>query len=203
MNRAVLIIVAIGVISGILGYTTYSYFFKPQESGVTPAESIGLKPVNLTIMTAWGQWARDDFKRYFFAESGMPRAGVFESPAAMVWNITDIVYVFSNNLNEWVKAGIEGSVDGFMGGPRYNFTLACLYGAFKPIEDPEILELAKYIPEPLKGYTAEGKLCWVTMYYNIFGWLVNKKYAEKNNLQVPETWDDLIKPEYAIAATIY
>ncbi|MEM2512139.1 MAG: extracellular solute-binding protein, partial [Ignisphaera sp.] len=200
MNRTLLIVVATVIILGIVGYTTYSFFFKPQEVKVTTDESKGLKPVNLTIMTAWSQWARDDFKRYFFAESGMPRAGIFESPAAMIWNITDIVYVFSNNLNEWVKAGTEGSVNGFMGGPRYNFTLACIYGAFRPIEDPVILEVAKQIPDPLKGYTAEGKLCWVTMYYNIFGWLVNKNYAERNNLPIPESWDDLIKPEYVIPA---
>ncbi|ADM28603.1 ABC-type Fe3+ transport system periplasmic component [Ignisphaera aggregans DSM 17230] len=194
MKRSIIIVLVLLIVIAIAGYAIYSIFIKPSEHGVKTEEK--LKPVSITVMTDWSQWGRDDFKRYFFAESGMPRAGVVLPSASMKLNITNISFVYSIDINEWVKAGLNGTVDGFIGQNRYNITYLCNVGALKPIEDPEILKLAEQIQEVFKGYTKDGKLCWIAIYWAPYPWLVSAKYAEKYNIQIPETWADLMKPEY-------
>jgi len=196
MNRKNLIaLVAILIILAVVGYVVCVYLGlgKPSKTEVKKAT---LKPVSLKIMTDWSQWGQDDFKRYFFAESGMPRAGVMTASASMLLNITNISFVRVLNPKEWVEAGRKGEVDGFIGQNRYNISYVCLSGGLHPIEDAIILELVKHIPDIMKGYTEDGKLCWVAMYWQPYAWLINREYAEKNGLAIPESWSDLIKPEY-------
>jgi len=197
MRRKIIIALVLVIIIAVGGYIIYNNFIKPYEQGAEGAK--GLIPVNLTIMTDWSQWARDDFKQYFFAQSGMPRAGVILPPASMKLNITAINFIYSTNISIWAEAGRNGSVDGFVGLNRYNITYLCSVGALRPIEDPKILELVRNISDVFKGYTKDGKLCWVAIYWSPYPWLVNIRYAEKYNLSIPETWADLIKPEYLAA----
>ena len=193
-KKSVLLIAVAIVLIAVVASIVYIYWPKPGGGAQTSEQT--LKPVSLRIMTTWSQWSADDFNRYFFAESGMPRAGVVQPSAAMILNITNITFIRVEDPKIWREAGLNGSVDGFIGQNRYNITTLCYEGALHPIQDPKILELAKNIPDTLKGYTKDGKLCWVAIYFMPYVWLVNLDYAKKVGVEVPNTWSDLLKPEY-------
>ncbi|MEM0026447.1 MAG: extracellular solute-binding protein [Ignisphaera sp.] len=198
-KRTILVIAIVIILAVIVTPLLYNYWLKPGK--VEQAQTSALKPVALKIMTTWSQWTIDDFKRYFFAESGMPRAGVVLPSAAMVLNITNITFIYVEDPKIWKKAGFNGSIDGFVGQNRYNITTLCYEGALHPIENPEIIKLAKNVPDVFKGYTKDGKLCWVAMYFVPYTWLVNLDYANKMGIGVPSTWSDLLKPEYLSVIT--
>ncbi|MEM1542557.1 MAG: ABC transporter substrate-binding protein [Ignisphaera sp.] len=198
-KNAVLMVVAIVVILGIALFGIYNIIISPGRQETSEVKQ--LKPISLKIMSTWSQWGCDDFNRYFFAESGMPRVGVVLPSASMRLNITNISFIRIEDPKVWKAAGINGSVDGFIGQNRYNITILCREGALHPIDDPEILALARDVPELLKGYTDDGRLCWIAMFFVPYTWLVNTDYANKYGLEVPSSWIDLIKPEYVAVIT--
>lgn len=69
--------------------------------------------------------------------------------------------------------------------------------AFMDAKDSGLLE--KYIPEESKDIKEEYKDkegYWIGKGLTIVGFLVNKDVLKEKNLQAPENWQDLVKPEY-------
>jgi iron(III) transport system substrate-binding protein len=74
------------------------------------------------------------------------------------------------------------------GGPNDTFIAAVKEGLLEKYSSKELVN----IPDNYKdkdGY-------WSPVYVGALGFAVNKNWFQKNNLKYPETWDDLLKPEF-------
>lgn len=84
------------------------------------------------------------------------------------------------------KGNPQASV--WYGGPADSFIAAKLDGILENYISPE----AAKIPDKFKD--AEG--AWTGIYTGYMGFIVNKKLVEEKKAFVPQTWDDLLKPEF-------
>ncbi len=209
MNRVVVAIIAvIVIIAALIGYILF-FTYQSMMSTTTPMTTItpttttttttGRKNYTLIIMTTWPRWTQDDFKVYFFYFSGVGLGGVFVRPTASdMTGITNITFIYETDVGKWRQASMDGSVDGFIGLNRYNITYLCNSNALLPIDDPQILELAKQWPQVFKGYTSDGKLCWISPSFGAsFLLLINTDFAKKYGLDIPSSFEDFLKPEVA------
>lgn len=76
----------------------------------------------------------------------------------------------------------------FHGGSTDNFIAAIGQGLLEKYQSPE----AKNLPDNFldkDGY-------WTPFYIGAIGFACNKPWFQKNNLKYPESWEDLLKPEF-------
>ncbi|MEM4844476.1 MAG: extracellular solute-binding protein [Ignisphaera sp.] len=192
-------VIAIAIIVALVSSLLYILF-----TIQTPVTLPSVKPkgnFTLMIVTTWSQWHIDDFKQWMFYVSGQGLGGVLvKAPAAQELGIKVLEFVRENDLTKWVELARSGNISGFTALPmaRYNATWLCDQGVFKPIEDPALLDLAKKLPEAFKGYTSDGKLCWIaTDFVTVNNWFINTKATEELGVQVPSSWEELLDPKYA------
>lgn len=74
------------------------------------------------------------------------------------------------------------------GGPADSFVAAKSEGLLQQYESPN----AKAIDEQLKD--SEGY--WTGIYNEVLGFVVDERFFKERDIDMPETWDDLLKPEF-------
>ncbi|MEM0027394.1 MAG: extracellular solute-binding protein [Ignisphaera sp.] len=157
----------------------------------------------LYIVTTWSQWRIDDFRQWMYYQSGVGLGGamIVKPPAAQTLGITKMEFTSSKlNISKWAELAMSGEVSGFMteGISYENATKLCKAGVFKPIESVYVVSVAQNLPQIFKGYTDDGKLCWVAMWFyanNV--WFVNTRVAQRLNVSIPQSIEDLLNPQYA------
>ncbi|WNC17001.1 ABC transporter substrate-binding protein [Brevibacillus brevis] len=75
------------------------------------------------------------------------------------------------------------------GGPSDTFHAAAQEGLLEKYQPKEAAQLPKRFTDP-QGY-------WSPVYVGALGFAVNEEWLKKKGLSAPESWDDLLKPEYA------
>jgi len=161
---------------------------------------------SVSIVTSLSSWHIDDFRQWFFALSGTGLGGsVFvKPPAAEQYGITELELIPVSNISKWVEMKESSEISGFwaLQISIVNATWLCDQGVFKPIDNPYIIEVAKNLSQVFKGYTKDGKLCWVSPDFTALNlWLVNLRVASDLGVPVPQSYEDLLKPEYAAVLT--
>lgn len=81
------------------------------------------------------------------------------------------------------------SADVWFGGTTDPYNEAAKDGLLEAYEARNATHLIDPIFRDPDGY-------WYGIYQGILGFMVNKEILSSRNLEVPKTWDDLIKPEY-------
>lgn len=193
-------IIAIAIIGGLVAIGLYALFTIQSPVRLPPMVPKG--NYTLTLVTTFSEWHMDDFKVWLFYASGEEGGVIVRPPVASRIGIIKLEFLRENDITKWIDIIKRGDIEisGFSGLTMSlaNATMICRLGIVKPIEDPEVLELARNIRPPFVAYTPDGKLCWVaTDFVPVFTWVVNNKTAEKYGVPVPRSWEDLIKPEYA------
>ncbi len=74
------------------------------------------------------------------------------------------------------------------GGSTDNFIAAAAEGLLEPYSSPELANVPDEYKDP------DGN--WSPFYVGALSFACNKDWFEKNNLEYPKTWDDLLKPEF-------
>ncbi|MBR0600178.1 ABC transporter substrate-binding protein [Sinanaerobacter chloroacetimidivorans] len=74
------------------------------------------------------------------------------------------------------------------GGSTDNFIAAAKDGLLEPYSSPELAN----VPDEYKDPDA----VWSPFYVGALAFACNKDWFEKNNLEYPKTWQDLLKPEF-------
>lgn len=74
------------------------------------------------------------------------------------------------------------------GGPADSFIAAKKEGLLQPYKSPN----AEIIPDKFKD--KEGY--WTGIYQGYLGFVCDGRFFEENNLELPTSWDDLLKPEF-------
>ncbi len=102
---------------------------------------------------------------------------------------TEMVRMSGGEIFARIKAEKENpSASVWYGGGALTFMAANNEGLLEKYVSPA----AETIPENLKD--PEG--AWTGIYVGFLGIEGNKKWLEDNNLELPKTWDDLLKPEF-------
>lgn len=74
------------------------------------------------------------------------------------------------------------------GGSTDNYIAAAKDGLLEPYSSPELANVPDEYKDP------EGN--WSPFYVGALSFACNKDWFEKNNLEYPKTWEDLLKPEF-------
>lgn len=74
------------------------------------------------------------------------------------------------------------------GGPADSFVAAKAEKLLQPYKSPN----ADVIDEKLK----DGEGYWTGIYNEVLGFVVDERFFTERNIDKPETWDDLLKPEF-------
>lgn len=104
----------------------------------------------------------------------------------------DVRFVFLSSGPALARMEAEQAnpqADVWMGAPSENHVLAKERGLTQPYFSPNADFLEPKFRDP-DGY-------WTSFYINPMGVAVNKQWAERMNVEMPESWFDLLKPEFA------
>lgn len=83
---------------------------------------------------------------------------------------------------------VNPQADIWMGAPSENHVLAKQRGLTQPYDAPNAAALdAKFV---------DAEHYWTSFYMNPMGVAVNTDWADKNGIDLPTSWADLLKPEY-------
>ncbi len=102
---------------------------------------------------------------------------------------TEMVRMSGGEIFARIKAEKDNpSASVWYGGGALTFMAAANEGLLEEYVSPE----AANIPDKFK----DPKGAWTGIYTGYLGIEGNKKWLEENNMELPKTWDDLLKPEF-------
>jgi iron(III) transport system substrate-binding protein len=102
---------------------------------------------------------------------------------------TEMVRMSGGEIFARIKAEKDNpSASIWYGGGALTFMAAANEGLLEPYTSPS----AEKIPSQFKA--EDG--AWTGIYVGYLGIEGNKKWLDENNLELPKTWDDLLKPEF-------
>lgn len=104
----------------------------------------------------------------------------------------DVRFVFLSSGPALARMEAEAAnpqADVWMGAPSENHVLAKERGLTQPYRSPNADVLEEKFVDP-DHY-------WTAFYMNPMGVAVNKQWAERAGVEMPESWFDLLKPEFA------
>ena len=81
------------------------------------------------------------------------------------------------------------SADGWFGGTNNPYDDAAAKGLLEQYDAMNAVHLMKDMYKNPDGY-------WYGIYTGLLGFMVNRDELDRKGLEVPQTWDDLLKPEY-------
>jgi ABC-type Fe3+ transport system substrate-binding protein len=129
-------------------------------------------------------------------EADAIRAAFLASDVAKRYNVID-VEIKKLDFNLWKDLGIRGDVDLFLVGEPSVFNGLCRDGALRSLDLPELLDVAKKVPQGFVGYSDRGSVCWLGIGLGVYGFIINKDFLGRYGLPQPSSWADLASPEYA------
>lgn len=74
------------------------------------------------------------------------------------------------------------------GGPADSFVAAKTEGLLQPYVSPNAEKIAPELKDS-EGY-------WTGIYNEVLGFVLDDRFFDERNIEKPETWDDLLKPEF-------
>lgn len=74
------------------------------------------------------------------------------------------------------------------GGPSDTYVAGVERGLFEPYQSPELANIDSRYHDP--------KATWNPFYIGAIGFCINTEWFEENKVDVPKSWDDLLKPEF-------
>jgi len=164
----------------VLGlFLAYLFLYRPGVETTTQRPG-----VKLLIVTRLAPEEGDALKRRFLASS-----------IARDYGIVDVEFR-KEDVSKWPLYSTGGLGDLFFIGGYAVYKDLCERGLLAPIDDAEVLRVAESIGAYIhRG--PDGRVCFIAVSRTIFSYTVNSKFLDKYGLQVPESWDDLAKPEFS------
>lgn len=160
------------IVAGLMAFTV----FRSAQGGE--------KGVTLVIVT-----------RLYPEEQKALKSVFLNSSVAKKYGIRDIEFL-KEDFAKWPQLAESGRVDGFLIGEKYIYQELCKQGHLAEMSFKPLLELIKDLDRGYYGAGPGGNPCWVVIGQAVYGFIVNRRFLEDNQLPEPDNWASLEAPVY-------